>query len=171
MAKKRDANLEAFGRHVRGLRIQNGMTVAALAKQLSVSRPYVSRVETGSLRPAREKCELLAKVFGVDTDGILARVGLLSTQKQLAFVDGGGQLNGDVADKDSHPTNAKTINAGRLYTVAILNSDGEYVRCRAADAPDSIIVFDSKDAAKREVAAMKRDGFNCEVREIRTGTK
>ncbi len=64
----------AFGRRMRGLRLERGMTQADCALRLQTSRSHLSRLESGRLRPSFSLLVRAAHVFAVDSVILRIRV-------------------------------------------------------------------------------------------------
>lgn len=62
---------EAFGPRLQRLRKERGMTQAALADQLGVSKPTVWAWEQGKARPVESRMEALAQALDVSADELL----------------------------------------------------------------------------------------------------
>jgi len=68
----------AFGRRMRGLRRERGMTQAECAMHLETSRSHLSRLETGCLRPSFSMLVRIAWEFGADR--VIVRLRKLSSK-------------------------------------------------------------------------------------------
>jgi putative transcriptional regulator len=66
MARKR------FPVRLKELRAQRGLSQAALAAKVRVSREYIARLETGKHDPPLSRLEKLAKALGVPLGELLA---------------------------------------------------------------------------------------------------
>jgi transcriptional regulator with XRE-family HTH domain len=68
-----DVALHLFGAKLRILRLQHGLSQGDLAQQLGLARRgYISNLETGRKLPSLELVVLIADLFGVTTDYLLA---------------------------------------------------------------------------------------------------
>lgn len=84
-----------FGQSLRAARLARGLTQAAVAKQLAVSKGYISRLEGGKARPAESTVRRLAEVCATDASSLLI----------LA-----GRLPGDVREiLSQHPSEAPAV--------------------------------------------------------------
>jgi len=72
MAKSRDETYEVVGTRIRTLRTQLGLTQAALARALSVSRASVSQWEAGVSLPRGANQRNLAKFLGLSVGQLLS---------------------------------------------------------------------------------------------------
>lgn len=87
--------MEQFGQRLRAARLARGLTQEVLAKQLKVSKGYISRLEGAKARPAESTVRRLADICATDTSSLLI----------LA-----GRLPGDVQEiLSEHPTEAPAI--------------------------------------------------------------
>lgn len=62
----------AFGRELRKLRQQRGLTQEKLAELVDLSVPYISHLERGTKKPSLEVLTRLAESLGVTVDRLLA---------------------------------------------------------------------------------------------------
>ncbi|GAA0358883.1 helix-turn-helix transcriptional regulator [Actinoallomurus spadix] len=69
MHELRQQVLREFGKRVRFLRSQVGLTGAQLANRAGITQPTVSKIETGQMLPSTEVTERLAEALGVGDDG------------------------------------------------------------------------------------------------------
>lgn len=61
-----------FGEKLRSLRLQHGIPMTALAKQLDyVSHSYISEIENGKKQPTVEFVLKVSRLFDVSTDHLL----------------------------------------------------------------------------------------------------
>ena len=72
-----EACTRAFGRIMRGLRLERGMTQAECAIHLQTSRSHLSRLESGRLSPSFSMLLRAARAFAVDR--VILRVRLPGT--------------------------------------------------------------------------------------------
>ncbi len=63
---------ESFGVRLRRLRKEQGLTLAALASQLGVSKPTIWAWEQGKARPVKDRVETLAALLGVPASEVLS---------------------------------------------------------------------------------------------------
>ena len=63
--RQRDKFYSTFGRRVRELRMQQGLTQEALAKMAGIDRSYLSQIEAGKRHMALHVAWNLANSFGV----------------------------------------------------------------------------------------------------------
>ena len=61
----------SFGKRIRDLRKDAGMTQAELAKRLGIARPSVANIETGRQEIGSAGLVILAQIFDVTTDHLL----------------------------------------------------------------------------------------------------
>ncbi len=61
-----EESARAFGRRMRGLRRERGMTQAECALHLETSRSHLSRLESGHLSPSFSMLVRIAREFGAD---------------------------------------------------------------------------------------------------------
>jgi transcriptional regulator with XRE-family HTH domain len=66
---------QIFGRNVRRLRKERGLSQEALADEVGLAPTYVGQIERGQRNPTLDVVERFAEVFGVDPLGLL-RLGL-----------------------------------------------------------------------------------------------
>jgi transcriptional regulator with XRE-family HTH domain len=72
--------IENFGAFVRREREAREIGLREMARMLSVSPTYLSRVERGQeAPPAEDKVKSIAKIIGCDADDLLARAGRVSS--------------------------------------------------------------------------------------------
>lgn len=64
-------NLEEFAERLKELRIERGLSIEKLAKELKVSHAAISRWESMQRIPSIEALILLSKFFGVTADYLL----------------------------------------------------------------------------------------------------
>lgn len=57
-----------FGRKIRALRIQQGLSLQNVSNRLNISKPYLSLIETGARIPSEAVIRRLARFFGEDED-------------------------------------------------------------------------------------------------------
>jgi len=69
--------MRQFGQHLKAVRIECGLTQAALAKRLRVSKGYISRLESGKARPAESAVRRLAEACKSDPGPLLIFAGYL----------------------------------------------------------------------------------------------
>lgn len=60
-----------FGRNVRKLRLEHGLTQEALADEVELAPTYVGQIERGRRNPTLAVVERFARVFGVDPIDLL----------------------------------------------------------------------------------------------------
>jgi len=84
-----------FGKRLRQLRKEKGLTQAELAKLLSIGESTVSFYESGKRQPDYETLIRLAEVFNVSVDYLLGRTVLDGSKK----LDGTHKLNGEKPTK------------------------------------------------------------------------
>ena len=65
------SHVRRFGEKLRQLRTGRGMTMQALAAQLSTSSGYISNVENGKVTPNIDFAVRVAQFFHVSTDQLL----------------------------------------------------------------------------------------------------
>lgn len=63
------------GDYLSSLRNKKGLSITAVAKELSVSRPYLSEIEKGIRLPSDELIRKLAEYYDVDEDDLFKRYG------------------------------------------------------------------------------------------------
>jgi transcriptional regulator with XRE-family HTH domain len=93
-----------FGKRLRQLRKEKGLTQAELAKLLSIGESTVSFYESGKRQPDYETLIRLAEVFNVSVDYLLGRTTLDGTKR----IDGSYKL-----DKEKSNNGIETIAAHR----------------------------------------------------------
>jgi transcriptional regulator with XRE-family HTH domain len=70
----------AFGKFIREKRLEKGISLRKLAKELDVSASYLSQIELGFLLPPSEKViVVLASLLDQNCDELLARAGKISS--------------------------------------------------------------------------------------------
>ena len=75
--KPSQAALAEFGRRLRMARIRCGLTQVEVARQIGVSKGYISRLEAGKTRPAEPTVRRLARVCATDAERLLTLAGTL----------------------------------------------------------------------------------------------
>ncbi|MFN9162002.1 MAG: helix-turn-helix transcriptional regulator [Alphaproteobacteria bacterium] len=74
----------ALGLRLRELRLERGMTMAALAERIGVTQPAISQWESGRERPGRETLQRLAGALGVTAEALALRAGAQSATATLS---------------------------------------------------------------------------------------
>lgn len=74
----------ALGLRLRELRLERGMTMAALADRIGVTQPAISQWESGRERPGRETLQRLAGAFGVTVEALALPAGAQSATATLS---------------------------------------------------------------------------------------
>src|SRR3990172_4329792 len=75
-----------FGRRLRAERVASGLSLAALADRLKVTKGYISRLESGKATPSAHMVERIAKAIGVDSGPLYILAGYLPTDvKQILY--------------------------------------------------------------------------------------
>ncbi len=69
---KTTVNMDSLAQLIRQLRNNKGLTLRSVAKVVGVSPAYLSRVETGSLRPAENTLLRIGEAIGANADDLLA---------------------------------------------------------------------------------------------------
>jgi transcriptional regulator with XRE-family HTH domain len=64
-----------FGRLLRNLRRESGVSIKRLAPELGVTYSYVSKLENGATLPSQEVVHKAAKYFSFDVDSLLLAAG------------------------------------------------------------------------------------------------
>lgn len=70
-------NKEEFGKYLRSLRKEKGLTLIELAKLTGVSNPYISQIENGKFLPSPDILAKLAKGLKVSSISLLLKSGQL----------------------------------------------------------------------------------------------
>jgi transcriptional regulator with XRE-family HTH domain len=63
--------MNRFGEKLRSLRQRQGLTQKQVSEMLSVSRPYVAKMERGEKMPNAPMILKIADIFGVTTDQLM----------------------------------------------------------------------------------------------------
>jgi transcriptional regulator with XRE-family HTH domain len=63
--------VRTFARRLREVRMASGMTQAQLAREATITVPYVSRLENGNIAPGIDLAERLARALGVPVAELL----------------------------------------------------------------------------------------------------
>lgn len=74
----------ALGLRLREVRLERGMTMAALAERIGVTQPAISQWESGRERPGRETLQRLAGALGVTAEALALRAGAQSATATLS---------------------------------------------------------------------------------------
>ncbi len=79
-------NARAFGHCLRTERIAGGLSLAALAAKLKVTKGYLSRLESGKATPSAQMVERIAKALDIDPDPLYILAGYLPADvKQILY--------------------------------------------------------------------------------------
>ena len=62
---------QAFGRNMKRLRTEKGITQGDISRSLKLARSFISNIENGKTNPTLATIAKLAKVLGVSTDELL----------------------------------------------------------------------------------------------------
>ena len=81
-----------FGEKLTGLRKREGLSQEALAEQLGVSRQAVSRWEQGAALPDAAKLLPCARLFSVDVEWLLDRMGRIGFRRRSSCRERKGPL-------------------------------------------------------------------------------
>ena len=75
-----------FGQHLRTERLTEGYSLADLARKVSVTKGYLSRLECGKAKPSAAMIERIAKALSTDLDPLYVLAGYLPTDvKQILY--------------------------------------------------------------------------------------
>ena len=69
-----------FGKKIRELRKQKGISLRKFAQVVDISTTYLSVIETGEIVPSEDKIRTIAKALGIDEDELLHAGGKISTE-------------------------------------------------------------------------------------------
>lgn len=122
-----------FGKRLRTLREERGLSQRELAERIRTRAPQVSRYETGAYMPNAETLASLAEVLRVDVDALL-----------LGRVD--GKPGDDVGIKDVR----------LLERIRELEKLDRHYRDTALAMLDALIVQGSQDAVKSRLVGSSR---------------
>jgi len=60
-----------FGEYIARARTERGLSQAALAKAVGISRPYLTQIENGYRMPSDEKMQILLHVLGIPVEQVM----------------------------------------------------------------------------------------------------
>lgn len=75
VADGRRAGDDALGRRIRDRRLQQGLTLVALAERAGLSQPFLSQLERGLAQPSMASLHRLARSLGTTTPALMAGSG------------------------------------------------------------------------------------------------
>ena len=117
-----------LGMRLRAIRVEKGLSVDAVAKELECSPSKISRLETASRRPNPRDVRDVCKFYGLDEDAVAELVDLAREAKEQgwwkAFPDAGLQLVPYIGLEQD----ASSITSFAAFYVPALLQTADYVR-------------------------------------------
>ncbi|WP_079104973.1 helix-turn-helix domain-containing protein [Streptomyces prasinopilosus] len=136
MGSERRERVRALGARLRGLRVEAGLTGAALAQRAGVGQPAVSKVENGRMVPSADVLDRLARALGLDEPTAGEMRGLLAAVETASGSDRSAEDAAPVGvTVDEEVRSARLVRSFQCVVLPAMLQSAEYARHVFESAP------------------------------------